>query len=440
MHRGWLSFIDDSLRQVTLVGAMLLSISAYATGQTALDTSANVTATAAESEKSAGPIVRGLDLSSVPWTKSATELPDLYERDPDRPGKRRLRKNDIFPMPLLKSDAPSAWLKYPTSRGRFYVEYRDDRSKPETERVFGPIEGDPFEIFKLEEHISERLQSSGYAYDELYRIRLMLRTRHVKLVDRAFRLMNTALTGKAPLRVRVSHMDSIERNLTTYADVFAELELQSQVTKLKRSIIATKGELDRRTVRIPDEKYSRPEDLQSGELKPIPPRYWGKRVAGLRAAAVPATKSGKMGQQIELELVVRNFSDHEIRFSVADVQQSANAAAKGADGKKLQTRKVYRTGFSPLQRFALKPGERIVLAKPSIRFAKDTGDTKPIFGCTSIVTRPETIKVQYSFSLGWNTSWSRGEDGVMRRVSPGRGEWVGSLFSAHIPIEVTADE
>src|SRR5262249_11947963 len=99
-------------------------------------------------------VIMGLDLSAAPYAHSEKDVPDLYQPS----GKQRA---DVFFMPLEKEQPAataanpqppsqeSIFLKYPTSAKRFYIEYRSDRAKPETERIYGPFAGDPFDRFRL---------------------------------------------------------------------------------------------------------------------------------------------------------------------------------------------------------------------------------------------------------------------------------------------------
>ena len=106
-----------------------------------------------------GPIVMGIDLSEEPWVVHPKGCPDLYE--PSEPlGNYQLRKG-VFEMPLNDT----TWLGYSVPAGKYFFEYRTDRTKPETERTYGPFVGDPFEKLKLEDFLAKQIQNSSTTAD-----------------------------------------------------------------------------------------------------------------------------------------------------------------------------------------------------------------------------------------------------------------------------------
>jgi len=398
---------------------------------------------AAEPGTSQGPIVMGLDLSDAPSNRRARDLTDLYEQSPDQPGKWRSRR-DIFPMPLTKDRTKSIWLKYPVALRRYYIQYRSDRSRPETERTYGPFDGDPFEQFKLEQMMTTRLQGS-YSPDDIFRVKLMLRTDDETMARRAARLMLATLTAETSARKKRLYLHSLHEILDDYAATFEKHGMKQEVREVSRRLAALESEIEALTADIPDAQYSTADLIKEKLPEEIPPAAWGESHEGLRMAAVPDPDSGKLGEVIPFKLIVGNASDGTIKFSALDLRQSSRADVRRTNGDQVETNTTWFSGVSPIMRYLLKPGERIVVAEPSVMVV-EKGEAKSCGpGCTRVVIsgekklRNHVYVVRYSARLGGNESWSRGDDGIMRRVSPAKGEWVGTLTSGPMAIAASRE-
>jgi hypothetical protein len=394
-------------------------------------------------EKSRGPIVMGLDLSSAPSRTRSRDLPDLFEPSPEQPGKLRGRR-DVFPMPLTKDRTKSIWLKYPVTLGRFYIQYRSDRSKPETERTYGPFDGDPFERFKLEEIMTGRLQSS-YSPDDIFRIKLMLRTDDVAMAHRAARLMHATLAAETSAREKRLYLHSFREILKDFAATFEKHALDDEVRGMKGQLASLEAEIEALTAVIPDEQYTTAEAIKDKLTAEIPARAWGESHKGLRLAAVPDPDSVKLGELIPFKVIVENAGDQTVKFSAFGLLQSARADVRRTNGDQVETRTTLFTGVSPIERYLIRPSERVVVVQPSIMVVEKLEGSPSRPGCTMVPLpgntdlRNHVYVVRYSIRLGGNESWSRGDDGVMRRVSPAKGEWIGTLTSAPVAIAASRD-
>ena len=133
------------------------------------------------------PVVRGVQLRQIVENPQAND--DLYQANQD--GKRvRRGREQVFQMQLIARDQPdSAWLRYPPQSGRFYIDYRPNRKDSRSGKLYGPIEGDPFELMNLDQEMLEKARSDKPKSDLYYRMKLMLRTNDPGLSRRAFRLM-----------------------------------------------------------------------------------------------------------------------------------------------------------------------------------------------------------------------------------------------------------
>jgi hypothetical protein len=332
----------------------------------------------------------------------------------------------VYQMPLDEH----AWLKYPVAKGRWYIEYRDDREKPETERTYGPFEGDPFERFGLEEKMAARLKEEVHSADDVYRIALMLKNGDRHLVARAFRLMHVALTDDSPIHQRQNYLPQFRKFLEDYKDAAATRS--EDAAKIAARIAALEKEIDDLTLEFPRAEYASPDPTV---MATVPETAWGEDLNGLRFASPAEPAKAKLGEAVAFTLVVENVSDRDIKFSARDLLQDSQVEALAADGRQVDVRKIWYSGWPPIDRYWLKPGERIVLAKPTIKFvASAIEEHAP--GESQAIAAPGEYRVRYSIGLSQGAAWFRQDDGVMRRVMPAKGEWQGRLTSAYVPVTI----
>lgn len=382
----------------------------------------------ASSEAPKGPVVLGMDLSQAPVTRDIGKLPDLWQLDPEQPGKWKSTPG-VFPMPLDEH----AWLQYAVAKGRWYIEYRDDRDKPETERVYGPFEGDPFETFRLEEKMAAKMADDAHAGDDLYRIKLMLRNGDRHLMARAFRLMNVALGDDVPPQVRANYLPQFRKHLEEFAEqIAAQPAAIEDASKLAARLDVVAKLIDDLTLEFPREEYSGP---KPDVMATVPADAWGDVVNGLRFAAAPESRNVRLGEAIKVHLVVENVSDRDIKFSAIDLMQSPRAEMLGKDGEAIPLSQSWFSGLAPIERFWLRPKERIVLASPTVKFASAAEDIA-VFGQSLAVVGAGEHRLRYTMHLSGGSAWVRQDDGVMRRTLPAKGEWEGMLTSAYLSLTV----
>lgn len=215
-------------------------------------------------------------------------MPEVYGLDP---ATRRYRLRDtVIQLPL-----DGASVTYNPMLNAFYL----NNVPSETAAFhFGPVEGDPFEMFKLEELMDSRFRKD-YAGDDLYRVRLMIRSGHPKLRERALRIMTAALAPEIGGSIQSYHVGKF-RELTS--------ELKgNDVAPVLAAIQQTEKQIEALTDAIPDYQYSPGNEAleKQGKLqdwmKPsvaVAESAWGSPVEGLRVAAVFSSVTPDVGQKI----------------------------------------------------------------------------------------------------------------------------------------------
>lgn len=392
-------------------------------------------------------VIMGLDLSDASFVRSERDVPDIYEPS----GKQRA---DVFIMPLEPSEpattaakppsptSESIWLKYATSVSRFYIEYRSDRNKPDTQRIYGPFAGDPFERFRLEPVIAARL-SARYSPNDLQSIGRMLRTQDATLSQRALRLAQAAIECQETT-ILESIVADIRRMLKENAATIKKLDLQAGADKLEEHMKEVDAKLEALTVEIPDSQYVKAADIHHPLPDSIPESSWSEPLNGLRAAAVPKQDTVAVGDDLPIILVVENTSNHDIKFSFSDLIQSARAEVANSKQQPIQTNTSWFSGWAALERFILKPGERVALGSVTLRCVPQLGNNPRRAGPGETEFfdahrdgASRAYQVRYTVPLATGSRWQRGDDGVMRRVSPAKGEWNGTLTSGFVDFRVT---
>ena len=373
----------------------------------------------------------GINLNELNETQQWKEMPEIYERDPANRRRFQLRRA------VVQVPWGAAWITFNPERRASYVNKVPGENAAS---YFGPIAGDAFEVFKLEETFIAKLRAD-YAGDVAYRIELMLRTGDATLRERALRIMTAGLASDIAAETRANHLPK-----------FKELAAQmtgEDVVPLLVAIAQTEQRIDELTDTLPDSEYSPGnyelawQDKLPDGMKPTvgaPDSAWGQPVNGLRAAAVYTATNAPLGDEITVGLLVENVSDREIRFGCSDVIQSARAKITRADGKEVQASSVWYSGMAPIQRYKLKPGERVTLATKRLLFDNKEGAKDIGFGGERAMTPSGTYQVHYESVLSTGSAWNRHEDGLMHRVYPAKGEWTGWLTTGDTEILITGKE
>ena len=372
----------------------------------------------------------GVNLDELKQVQQLKDMPEIYERDPDNGRRFRLRRS-VVQLPLGE-----AWVTYNPERSAAYLNKVPGENAA---TYFGPVAGDALEIFKIEARFITTLRKD-YAGDVMYRLELMLRTGHEALRERAVRIMTAGLAPDITAEVRANHVPK-------FKELAAGLEAD-EGAPLRAAIAQTEARIEELTATLPDTEYSpgNEELARQGRLqdwmkadRPVPAEAWGKPVQGLRAAAVFSTTRPKLEDEVTVWLLVENAGDREIRFGCSDVTQGARIRVARPYQMALDVKTAWYTGMSPIQRYKLKPGERVTLAKKHVVFgaSKSTGD--PGFGGARVPHGPGEFLVHYESVLSTGMAWQREDDGLMHRTLPAKGEWSGWLNTGETRLVVAGE-
>jgi hypothetical protein len=340
----------------------------------------------------------GLNLAELKETQQLGKVPEIYEREPN--ARRFQLRKAVVQIPV-----GAGWVAF---NAELNVSYFFKVPGENAASYFGPIGGDAFELFKLEERFITRLrESSAPEADVEYRFTLMMRTGNEKLRERALRIMTAALAPE--VRPRVSYLGRI-KELTDGLEGNDVAPVRAAMVQLEKSIEDSK-------VTLPDSAYSSGNDelARQGKLldwmKPgvaVPDAAWGEPSNGMRAAAVFSDTEPKPDEEISVWVLVENASDKEIRFASSDVMQDAFPKITRADGTEFRARHSWYTGLTPIRHHKLRPGERLTLAKKTLVFEDKDNAKSPGFGSNRVAAGPGEYRVRYENILG-TTSNAKGE-------------------------------
>jgi ribosomal protein L12E/L44/L45/RPP1/RPP2 len=358
-------------------------------------------------------VFQGVDYSKVREVKdhSYGAMPEVYEFDATTGRYRSVETT-------LQVQLDGTWVTYNPTLNMYYL----NKVPGEAEgSYFGPIEGDPFEAFKLEELYTARLRKD-YAPDEQYRLRLMLRSGNAKLRERALRIVLAALGAEVKFSARSANVSEFRRAVEEHEG--ADLE------PVLAAIKATEKAIEEATPTYPDEAYAPGNEAleKQGKFKDwmklpgaVPEGAWGEPLNGLRAAAVFSTVTPEAGAKMDVWLVVENVSDHPIKFALHDVIQMARPSVQRADGTEVAVKSSFFTGLTPIHRHRLQPKERLTLTKKTLEF--DEKAENPGFGENRAAAGAGEYQVQYREVMGNGTA---------------KGEWGGQLTTGETKITVVA--
>jgi hypothetical protein len=434
----------------TILSAFIVSIWATAA---AAQTSASAE-DAKKGAKPAGPVVLGLDLSTVPLVAEPAKIADLFDPPlPGRPNTPGALKPSVFSMPLKPVPATTSpetfWLRYPLGLGRFYIQYRANNTRTTASRYYGPIEGDPFDRLKIEQAMSERLSAENYSPDDIFRVQEMFKTDNDALVPRAARLTQIVLDAKQETFRKRAYEPELLQIVERYSATMKKHGLEVELALIELGLRTLKDEIEALTVEVPIDQYTTA--LSVNEKLPAESamqsawqdgKVLGQATRGLRLAVLPSADTAKVGEPLRVSLIVENVAKQPIKFSAMSLLNDARPEVHDSNGIPLRTIQGNFSGRPRLDRFLLQPGERVVVAEPSLLVlpAENNGRLQP--GIKIVVMpeksppRPSPIMVRFSLGLGGGERWQRGADGVMLRTSPARGEWTGTLASGDATIAV----
>ncbi|HTN03569.1 MAG TPA: hypothetical protein VL132_16885, partial [Planctomycetaceae bacterium] len=417
--------------------------------------------------------VRGLDLSraAVRHYSEVTRLspeqqtPELQVPGSD-PAEPWRRPKNVFLMPL----AENIWLKYPTGSGHFYINHRPDGTW-QHERMYGPIEGDPFELLKLEDLFREQLKPGATGGDPRYRLTLMFRTGEPELIRRAWRLIEPELTvettgpaagdpvaGSAvryteqdPWRfARIESLGRVREALRDEAKAFRRPELTDVAARMREIVAAAEAAIDATNDAVADSAYESVAYLQPGLKAKIPEALWGPPLDGLRLGLVPSDGidwskwqqlptdkplpthiTALPGDELQYLVVVENVSDREIKLSGYVVGQEMARRLEILDqhGRAVDIENVHASTLHIRSYWRLKPGERQLLTMPAVNLTSAPVDPAKRRLGYSVKAVPGDHTLRCTIRFG-------NLDNERHRYVPGKSEWIGELSTGAQKITV----
>ncbi len=406
--------------------------------------------------------VRGLDLSraAVRHYSEATRLspeqqtPELLVPGSD-PAEPWRRPKNVFLMPL----AQNIWLKYPAGSGHFYINHRPDGTW-QHERMYGPIEGDPFELLKLEVLFREQLKPGATGGDPRYRLTLMFRTGEPELIRRAWKLAEPELsatgvdeyfTEQDPQRyVRLEVLQRIREALRDEAEAFRRPELTDVAARMREIVAAAEAAIDATNDAVADTAYESVTYLQPGLKAKIPEALWGPPLDGLRLGLVPSDGidwskwqqlptdkplpthiTALSGDELQYLVVVENVSDREIKLSGYVVGQEMARGLEMLDqhGRPVDIENLHASTLHIRSYWRLKPGERQLLTMPAVNLTSAPVDPAKRRLGYSVKAAPGHHTLQCTIRFG-------NLDNERHRYVPGKSEWIGELSTGTQKITV----
>jgi serine/threonine protein kinase/WD40 repeat protein len=171
------------------------------------------------------------------------------------------------------------------------------------------------------------------------------------------------------------------------------------------------------------------EAIDAGVPASISPHAWGDSVNGLRLAVVADPDSVQVGEVIPLKIIAENTSERTIAFSASDLLQTARAEVRRTNGDQAPTTSILFSGSAPVHHFELRPGQRIVVAEPSLMIVENKEDGESRRGLTKVMLsgdkqlRNNVFVVRYTVRFGEQEIRLHGE-----------GRWTGSLTTGSIAV------
>ncbi|MBL7152124.1 MAG: PD40 domain-containing protein [Phycisphaerae bacterium] len=107
---------------------------------------------------------------------------------------------------------------------------------------------------------------------------------------------------------------------------------------------------------------------------------WGEEVNGLRAAVefLPDKPQYSFGEKIDLRFHIQNVSDRTIQFISEAWRQDNDATIEDRDGNMQTVPGTWYSGVGPIDRYYLKPGEKVVIDSYDLGIARDRKQAKQL--------------------------------------------------------------
>ncbi len=361
-----------------------------------------------------------LNLDGVPVTAEPLKITDLYEPDPENPGKFR-QKFAVFEMPLYGQPG-NPWLKYPADKHRYYIE-RDGKT-------YGPIEGDPVPKLKLDE-LLRRMLEEEHPNDSLLRLEKMILRGDDTLRETAFALM---LGLKEPTW-RFDYDRLIETADKFLSDRIPAEEVErwkAALAGVKQKAVATKAKWEAARVELPDSDYSPGESVKAADAD----MTWTEADKDGMRLGISGLKSGvewKIGGTAAFSIFLRNEGTKAQKFSwTPRLDEGLRFWLADEKGGRIDGQIVMFTSLLVPNRCKLEPGQQIKLKDVELSIAPVTENRQAEGGRVRISADPGTYKLEIESRIG---SFEMGSAETKVTV-PAKGEWTGTLTTQPMTISI----
>ncbi|CAN5159474.1 hypothetical protein BH23VER1_BH23VER1_03320 [soil metagenome] len=411
----------------TVISMALQACRDAGVGPAATTTTTTTTATTTP----AAPEIRGQRLGGVPQADDVTTIADLYEPDPDNPGRFR-KKAGVFVMNLGVVNA-GPWLYRAANSAEFYLQIRPD---PDIVKdvIYGPIAGDPVEKLDLTGWLRDSPTSGdpGYA-------RRVARDM-IACGDESLARLALAWLGEfeipSPPDEHSSLIAAVEHHLEANPDAATAGEARDVLAALEEMEAMARERWEELRETLPEDRYS-PGGPIGAEAPPI---VWGDPAEnGLRlgVAGVSAGAEWVVGSTIAFDVFVRNDGDEPVKFAwTPRIDDGLSAILVGADGQHWRASIVIYDTLLIHSRCRLDPGHYLKLKSGAAFEIVQANEDGPDPGAGKgtnrfLVDHPGRCQLQIQCALGIRDWTDR--DGK-EFPHPAR-EWAGTLEAK--PVEVT---
>lgn len=386
-----------------------------------------------------GPIVMGLDLSLVPLAGRERDLPDLFAPRPDEATPQRY-SDSVFALDL--DQARQARLIYFPSRQHYYIKFQPHTisadlrvTVTEPYQLYGPIEGDPFHAMKLDDWL--RMKASGrnsQPYDAKSAMRSMIANGDAALAMHGLQLMEVFMDLSIPLSIMNQYVMESRRLIDAHGERIKRQALAEQLASATAKLEHHEAELDKITIELGPEYYTKAADVKPAPPASIPAENWGPISDGVRAAVIASNDHPGVGEAITISVVLENASDRVIKMHLHRRLNDTPPRVKRPDGRWTQVQGgVVSTGFPRMDAFWLDPGERVIIESAAFSVGYDHRVPRNTWGYKSLEGGPGEYQIGYIYTPQPEIYWERSETGDFMRV---KGEWHGTITTGEARLQV----
>ncbi|MEX2318012.1 MAG: hypothetical protein WD669_12715 [Pirellulales bacterium] len=300
--------------------------------------------------------------------------------------------------------------------------------------------------------MSARLTAEDYSPDDIFRVQELFKTDDAAMVARAARMTQAVLDAKQETFRKNAYLTELRQIVDRYSATLKKHGLEAEQALIELGLRTLEQEIEALTVEVPIDQYTTAISLNDklpAELAMQAAwkdgKILGEAIKGLRLAVIPSADTAKIGEPLRVMLIVENVAQQPIKFSAMSLLNEARPEVHDSNRGLLRTIQGNFSGRPRMERFVLQPGERVVVAEPSLLVQPTENFDRLQPGIKIVVMpensrpRPSPITVRFSIGLGGGERWQRSADGIMLRTSPARGEWTGTLASGEATITVQGE-